>query len=275
MADVFISYAREDKVRADQIAHALQGAGYDVFWDSVIPPGQTWSDFIEAKLGACKAVIVLWSETSAKSQWVREEARMGRDKGKLIPARIDGATAPFGFGEVQTADLSAWNGEPDHREWMRLLEAVRTALARPAAQSPPAPQPHAQTGWTTSSAPAAAASAAPAPFAGDSAGTAQVIYILYLASIIAGITAVIGLVMAYINLDKGPDWLKTHHIFLIHTFWIGLLYSVVSCMLLFVGIGFLMLLGVLIWWIIRCVQGLDYISRREPIPAPRSWLLAK
>jgi uncharacterized membrane protein len=274
MADVFISYAREDKARADQVAAALKGAGYDVFWDSVIPPGQTWSDFIEAKLGVCKAVIVLWSETSTKSQWVREEARMGRDKGKLIPARIDAAPAPFGFGEVQTADLSTWNGETDHREWARLLEAVRTALARPATQAPsppPQPQPQVQTGWTAAAAPAGAAP----QFAGDSVGTAQVIYILYLASLLAGITAIIGLVMSYIAKDKDPDWLKTHHIFLIHTFWIGLLYSVVSLMLLFVGIGFLMLLGVLIWWIIRCVQGLDYLAKRQPIPAPRSWLLAK
>ncbi|MEJ0060680.1 MAG: TIR domain-containing protein [Terricaulis sp.] len=271
MADVFISYAREDKARADQVAHALQSAGYDVFWDSVIPPGQTWSDFIEAKLGVCKAVIVLWSEASTKSQWVREEARMGREKGKLIPARIDAAATPFGFGEVQTADLSTWRGETEHREWQRLLEAVRGATGAPSQPAAAQPQPQAQpqTGWAPASGPAI-----PPPFAADNAGTAQVIYILYLASIVAGITAIIGLVMAYIYKDKGPDWLESHHVFLIHTFWIGLLYSVVSMLFLFVGIGFLMLVGVLVWWIVRCVQGLNYLSQRQPIPAPRSWLLA-
>jgi uncharacterized membrane protein YhaH (DUF805 family) len=136
MADVFVSYAREDRARADQIAQALQAAGIDVFWDTEIPPGQTWADFIEAKLGQCKAVIVLWSETSTRSQWVREEARMARDRGKLIPVLLDASQMPFGFGEVQAANLSNWTGGDDHADWRRLMAAVRDALTRPAAPHP-------------------------------------------------------------------------------------------------------------------------------------------
>jgi hypothetical protein len=140
MADVFLSYAREDSARAAQVANALQAAGIDVFWDSEIPPGQTWADYIETKLAQCKALIVLWSEHSTKSQWVREEARMGRDKGVLIPAMIDSSQSPFGFGEVQAANLASWNGEAEHPDWRRFLEAVRAATNRPASASP-RPQP--------------------------------------------------------------------------------------------------------------------------------------
>ena len=132
MADVFISYSREDRPRAEQVAQALQSAGLDVFWDNEIPPGTTWADYIESKLTQCKALIVLWSAHSTKSQWVREEARMGRDKGVLIPAMIDASQAPFGFGEVQAANLASWNGEPDHPEWRRFLTAVRNASGAPA-----------------------------------------------------------------------------------------------------------------------------------------------
>ena len=103
MPDVFISYAREDRARAEQIARGLALLGLESFWDTDIPPGQTWADFIEAKLSQCKAVVVLWSEHSTKSQWVREEARMGRDKSRLIPVRLDASAPPFGFGEVQAA----------------------------------------------------------------------------------------------------------------------------------------------------------------------------
>ncbi|HVY87171.1 MAG TPA: toll/interleukin-1 receptor domain-containing protein [Caulobacterales bacterium] len=142
MADVFVSYAREDRARADLVARNLAAMGIEVFWDSEIPPGQTWADYVEAKLSKCKAVVVLWSETSTKSQWVREEARMGRDRGKLIPAMIDGSVAPFGFGEVQAANLSTWNGEPDHAEWRRFAEAVRNAAGAPVHNAPPpTPQP--------------------------------------------------------------------------------------------------------------------------------------
>lgn len=141
MADVFLSYAREDSARAAQVANALQAAGIDVFWDSEIPPGQTWADYIEGKLTQCKALIVLWSEHSTKSQWVREEARMGRDKGVLIPAMIDSSQAPFGFGEVQAANLSSWNGEAEHPDWRRFMEAVRSATNHTAPAAAPRPQP--------------------------------------------------------------------------------------------------------------------------------------
>ncbi len=149
MADIFLSYAREDRVRAEQMAQALESAGLDVFWDNEIPPGRTWADYIEQKLSQCKALIVLWSEESVKSQWVREEARMGRDKGVLIPVMIDAVPAPFGFGELQAADLSSWNGEQDHAGWRRFVDAVRhfaNTTPEPAARSsmgsaPPRAQP--------------------------------------------------------------------------------------------------------------------------------------
>jgi hypothetical protein len=149
MADVFLSYAREDAARAEQVARGLEAAGLDVFWDNEIPPGQTWADYIEQKLTQCKALIVLWSEHSTKSQWVREEARMGRDKGVLIPVMIDSSTPPFGFGEVQAANLAGWNGETDHPGWRRFVEAAasfskstpRPQAAMSAPPRDPAPRP--------------------------------------------------------------------------------------------------------------------------------------
>ena len=78
MTDVFISYAREDSAQAERIARGLEAAGLSAFWDNEIPPGQTWADYIETKLNQCAVAVVLWSEHSTKSQWVREEARMGQ-----------------------------------------------------------------------------------------------------------------------------------------------------------------------------------------------------
>ncbi|MEZ5961640.1 MAG: DUF805 domain-containing protein [Hyphomonadaceae bacterium] len=155
MTDVFISYAREDGAQAERIARGLEAMGLSVFWDNEIPPGQTWADYIETKLNQCTAAVVLWSEHSTKSQWVREEARMGRSK--LIPAKLDASEPPFGFGDVQAADLSQWGGDYNHPQWGRFANAVfaksrggaseQPADARPAAPLPP-PQPQA-TGWQT------------------------------------------------------------------------------------------------------------------------------
>ena len=128
MADVFLSYAREDRDKADHIARMLESEGFDVFWDNEIPPGSSWADFIESKLRSAKAMIVLWSESSTTSQWVREEARLGRDAGKLIPAALDSSSPPFGFGEVQSADLSGWDGDPNHPDWNRFVSAVNSRI---------------------------------------------------------------------------------------------------------------------------------------------------
>lgn len=158
MADVFLSYAREDATRAEQVARGLTESGVDVFWDNEIPPGTTWADYIEQKLTQCKALIVLWSEHSTKSQWVREEARMGRDKGVLIPAMIDACQAPFGFGEVQAANLAGWNGDKDDPNWRRFVDAVvRSVQTAPAPRQPAPIQP------VASAAPSPSAPAAPAP----------------------------------------------------------------------------------------------------------------
>ena len=102
--------------------------------------------------------------------------------------------------------------------------------------------------------------------------TAQLIYILYLSSLLLGVTAFIGLIWAYLSKKDAPDWLQTHYVFLIHTFWKGVLYGVVGVVLSVVLIGFLVLLFAAAWWVIRCIKGLQALSRKEPIKDPRRWL---
>lgn len=139
MADIFLSYAREDHGRAEQIAAALSAAGYDVFWDVNIPPGKTWADVIEQKLSTAKAAIVLWSATSSASKWVREEARFARDQGKLLPVLIDDSVPPFGFGEIQSADLRNWQGDPNDGHWRSLLDALAMSVGDGAVKPTPFP----------------------------------------------------------------------------------------------------------------------------------------
>ncbi|MCF7983467.1 MAG: hypothetical protein K9L70_03610 [Thiohalocapsa sp.] len=105
-----------------------------------------------------------------------------------------------------------------------------------------------------------------------SVSNARIIYILYLISLVVGITGLIGVVMAYIYRADAPDWMQSHYGFLIRTFWIGLLYVIVGALLTSVAVGFLILLFWLVWLIIRCVKGLQYLERREPHPDPETWM---
>lgn len=100
---------------------------------------------------------------------------------------------------------------------------------------------------------------------------AQLIYILYFVSIFIGFTALVGVVMAYLNRNKIGGFVETHYTWLIRTFWIGILYSLVSLVLMFVGIGFILMIGVAVWVIVRLVKGLQALGRSQPIADPQTW----
>ena len=74
MADVFISYARSTAGQAQAVAKGLRDAGFAVWIDEDLPAHRPYADVIEERLRAAKAVVVIWSEAAAKSEWVRAEA---------------------------------------------------------------------------------------------------------------------------------------------------------------------------------------------------------
>src|SRR4029453_5694391 len=105
MAKVFLSYDRDDAERARPVALALEQAGHNVWWDFHVRGGMQFSKAIEEALEAANVVVVLWSANSVESAWVRDEASVGRDTGRLIPVTINGTQAPLGFRQFQTIDL--------------------------------------------------------------------------------------------------------------------------------------------------------------------------
>jgi uncharacterized membrane protein len=118
---------------------------------------------------------------------------------------------------------------------------------------------------------------APSPAASvthDERQLAFVVYILYLVHfvpVIGWVATIVGLVLAYMERDRAPDWLKSHFTFQIRTFWIGLLYAVVSVTLFIVLIGIPLLMATWIWMIVRCALGLGRLLRNEAYPTPQSW----
>jgi uncharacterized membrane protein len=105
-----------------------------------------------------------------------------------------------------------------------------------------------------------------------STGIAKMIYILYLVSIFIGITAIVGLIMAYVNKDDAPDWLKSHYQFQIRTFWIGALYLFIGVLLSQFIIGLFIILFWLLWLIVRCAKGIKYLVQEVAYPAPKDWM---
>jgi uncharacterized membrane protein len=101
----------------------------------------------------------------------------------------------------------------------------------------------------------------------------QVIYASYLIGFVIGITPLIGIVLAYMNRGKAGGWVETHYTWAIRTFWIGILYGLIALVLAVVLIGFLLMLAVAVWVIVRVVIGFQAVGRGEPIRNPESWLI--
>jgi uncharacterized membrane protein len=102
--------------------------------------------------------------------------------------------------------------------------------------------------------------------------TAKIIYVLYLAGIVVGITGIIGVVMAYVNRGDAPEWLKSHYTFQIRTFWMGFLFMFVGALTMVLLVGYLILLFWLVWLVVRCVKGLQMLDRKQPMPNVNSWM---
>jgi adenylate cyclase len=135
MTAAFVSYARSDEVHAKRVAEGLRNEGYEVWRDDEIPPHRAYTDVIEERLKAARAVVVLWSAEAGKSQWVRAEAEAARSAGTLVQATLDGAFPPMPFNQIQCADLTDWRDGRESRGWAKLIESV-AALAGKAAGVP-------------------------------------------------------------------------------------------------------------------------------------------
>ncbi|ADG09087.1 hypothetical protein B7G68_02955 [Caulobacter segnis] len=88
-----------------------------------------------------------------------------------------------------------------------------------------------------------------------------------------GLTCVIAVILAYISRKDAPEWLASHYEFQIRTFWLGLLFAVVSGLLTVIGVGVVLMVAVGLWIIVRGIIGLSNLFKNQPYPTPKSWML--
>jgi len=141
--DIFLSYNREDAARAKQVAEGFAAHGLDVWWDVVLRSGEAYDEVTENALRNAKAVVVLWSQRSVVSRWVRAEATLAERKKTLMPAMIEACERPIMFELVQTADLAHWQGDTSDKGWRDFVRHVcdfvgKGGAAKPA-ETPAAP----------------------------------------------------------------------------------------------------------------------------------------
>ncbi|HEX8572043.1 MAG TPA: toll/interleukin-1 receptor domain-containing protein [Allosphingosinicella sp.] len=138
MADVFVTYKREDTERVAKIVKALRADGFDVWWDHGIGGGAQWRKEVAAQLEAARTVVAVWSKQSVQSEWVIEEAEHGKRKGILCPIMIEPVRPPIGFTGLQACDLTNWRGRRYDPKWKHVRESLRALLERRPVPEPPA-----------------------------------------------------------------------------------------------------------------------------------------
>jgi uncharacterized membrane protein len=102
---------------------------------------------------------------------------------------------------------------------------------------------------------------------------AIIVWVLYLAGLVVGITAIVGLIIAYVKRGElaGTPF-ESHMTYAIRTFWISLIGSIISVVLMFVLVGYVLIFLVGIWVLYRMIRGLIVALDGRPIPDATSWL---
>ena len=100
-ADVFLSYSSKDGAQIEKLAAELRSKHISVWYDAGLIAGQPFREVLRERIESTKAVIVLWTANSIGSKWVRAEAQLGDEHGKLICLRnpgFDPKRIPMPFG---------------------------------------------------------------------------------------------------------------------------------------------------------------------------------
>jgi adenylate cyclase len=131
LADIFVSYARNDKGLVAPLVAALEAEGWSVWWDPEITPGDEFDSLISQELEGARSVVVVWTAGSVDSRWVRGEARDAADRGALVPVRFGNAKLPIDFRAVHTTDLDNWGEDRSGAAYRGLFKALEAKLGVP------------------------------------------------------------------------------------------------------------------------------------------------
>lgn len=144
LADVFVSYHRSDRARAEEAVASLVDHGFTVWWDDRVTPMETWDRTVEREIDDARCVLVLWTAESAASDWVRIEANFAKmaKPAKLVQVRLEDCRVPINFSMIQYTDAFGETLDPAANEgWARALEWVGLFVGPRSGRGAPTPAP--------------------------------------------------------------------------------------------------------------------------------------
>jgi Tfp pilus assembly protein PilF len=130
-AHVFISYSRQDIDFVSRLAHALQAQDVNIWIDKIGLQAGTpdWEQTLRDAIGQAKAVLLVASESSRRSRYVRDELAIAEmHNTPVYPVWAAGnkwiEAIPMGMGRVQFIDARADKFENAVQEAVRALKGL-------------------------------------------------------------------------------------------------------------------------------------------------------
>lgn len=117
---VFVSYSRRDVEYVNLLVDYLKKAGIPCWIDSSeIRHGSRWQHEIELNLDACRALVVVMSAASRKSDWVSREINYARSRDKpFFPLLLEGEPF-FALNDIHYEDVVT--GTMPSQKWLDQL----------------------------------------------------------------------------------------------------------------------------------------------------------
>lgn len=125
MADLFVSHARADDERVNEINEILRVAGIETWLDhNDLEPGSRWNQVIQEAIKICECGLVILSQASLKSIDCENEYLQMKDLNKrvyvIIIDPINRDDFPWGLAGIQYIDLSE-----NFRQISRLTNSIK------------------------------------------------------------------------------------------------------------------------------------------------------
>jgi hypothetical protein len=130
VADVFISYKREDRPRVAIIAELLSDLGLSAWFDASLVSNDTWESVINREVAAASAMLVCWTPRAVKSVQVMREVLLGATRKILAPVWLEKCDLPEGLDSKHVPDLSRWDFSLNDHDWLALLARLETLTGR-------------------------------------------------------------------------------------------------------------------------------------------------
>jgi hypothetical protein len=127
MSGVFLSYSRVDHAIGEQVIAGLRALGVDCWWDEDMP-GVPWQEELERQINQLGALVVIWTQASKNSRFVRAEATLALSADKLVNVLYGVDQPPFPFNGLNGLPLDGWTGREPHSGWTRLVKTIEEQL---------------------------------------------------------------------------------------------------------------------------------------------------